>query len=372
MSKINRHIDPTVPHRVLVAPLDWGLGHATRMIPVVRALEQAGAEVFLAAEGRIRTLLGLEFPHLPMLSLEGYDISYSKHPFFLPIHLLKQMPALLKKIKQENEWLHRMQDQYQFSAVISDNRYGLYHSQLKSIFITHQLRIKAPGLMEDILQMMHYKYIEKFDECWIPDAAGDENLSGSLAHPKKLPAMPVKYLGPLSRFKKSGEQKTQHLLILLSGPEPQRTLLEDQMLDELEHYTEPVVLVRGLPGRADKLTINDNIKVYDHLPAQELERLMEQASFIISRSGYSTVMDLAHHQKKSILIPTPGQTEQEYLGKHLVEKKIALCLQQKKFRLRPALDLAAHFPYIFPPFKSDQLMPAVEKFLRTLPPPPGR
>lgn len=372
MSKINRHIDPTVPHRVLVAPLDWGLGHATRMIPVVRALEQAGAEVFLAGEGRIRTLLHLEFPHLPMLSLEGYNVSYSKYPFFLPIHLLKQMPSLLKKIKQENKWLKKMQDQHGFSAVISDNRYGLHHPQLKSIFITHQLRVKAPGLMEDILQKMHYRLIEKFDECWIPDAAGDVNLSGNLAHPKKLPPMPVKYLGPLSRFKRSGKQKADHLLILLSGPEPQRSLLEEQLLDELEHYTQPVVLVRGMPGHADKLTINDNIKVYDHLPSHELESLMERASFIISRSGYSTVMDLAKLRKKSILIPTPGQTEQGYLGKHLVEKRFALCLPQKKFRLRPALDLAAHFPYSFPAFNTEQLMPTVEEFLRTLPPPPGR
>lgn len=359
-------IAPSVPHRMLLAPLDWGLGHATRMIPLVHALEQAGADVFLAADGHIKTLLEKEFPHLQIFNLQGYGVRYSKHPALLPFYLLKQLPSLIRKVKQEQHWLIQMQQKYHFDAVISDNRYGLHHPHLKSIFITHQLRIKAPAVIEGLLQKIHYRFIEKFDECWVPDMAGEINLSGTLAHPRRLPSVPVKYIGPLSRFSGIKEQSEKHLLILLSGPEPQRTLLEKQMLKEMKTYTKPAVLVRGLPGNEDELHIKDTLRMYNHLPAEKLETAMRNASFVISRSGYSTVMDLAKLQKKSILVPTPGQTEQSYLGRYLMKKKFALCVPQQKFRLLPALDLATHFPYTFPALENHLLKNAVKDLLQKL------
>ena len=231
--------------------------------------------------------------------------------------------------------------------MISDNRFGLYHTGLPSVFITHQLSIKTGmgRLADQWLQRFNYQYINRFSECWVPDAAGENNLGGELSHPARFPATTVKYLGHLSRFRGSLEQASPHILVLVSGPEPQRTILENLLLPQLESLKTAVILVRGLPGQAAEIKASANLVVYNHLPAEELQQKILQASLVIGRCGYSTVMDLAALQKKSILIPTPAQTEQEYLAKHVMEKKFALCLEQKGFNLAKALDLASVFDY---------------------------
>jgi uncharacterized protein (TIGR00661 family) len=333
--------------KVLVAPLDWGLGHATRCIPIIRELIVQGCSVILAGEGKVKSLLQLEFPALPFLQLPGYRIEYAFSGWGLAFKIVAQIPKLLSAIKEEQAWLEKVVEEEKIDAVISDNRYGLFNEKIHCVFITHQLLIKAPvKLAEDFLQNINYRYIDKFDECWVPDEAGENNLAGLLSHPTELPSIPTKYVGPLSRFNPDQSQSSQnYLLILLSGPEPQRTLLESQMIEELKQYTKPVVLVRGLPAENGKLDVNENVAVYSHLQAAVLEEKIKSASLVISRCGYSTVMDLAALDKKSILIPTPGQTEQEYLATHLMEKNFALCIEQKKFRLKNALALAADFRY---------------------------
>jgi UDP-N-acetylglucosamine transferase subunit ALG13 len=189
-------------------------------------------------------------------------------------------------------------------------------------------------------------------------------LAGELSYPAKKPSIPVKYLGPLSRFKKENTQDEKHLLILLSGPEPQRTVLENLLIQQLNDYKGPIVFARGLPGESTLLNLSSNICVYNHLPAEELNQKMNEASLVISRCGYSTVMDLAALKKKSILIPTPGQTEQEYLSKHLMKNNFALCIAQNKFGLKNALELSAQFTYRVENFPSENnLSSAIDHFL---------
>jgi UDP-N-acetylglucosamine transferase subunit ALG13 len=265
----------------------------------------------------------------------------------LAAKIVAQIPKILSAIKDEQAWLEKVVEDEKIDAVISDNRYGLYNEKVRSIFITHQLRIKAPvKLAEDFLQDINYRYINKFDECWVPDLEGEVNLAGQLSHPAEKLSIPIHYVGVLSRFDSTQENTEEgSLLLLLSGPEPQRTLLENSLLEELKAYTKQVVLVRGLPETGDVLEVNENVTVYNHLPAEELEVRIREASLVIARCGYSTVMDLAVLKKKSILIPTPGQTEQEYLAKYLMERNFAFCVEQKKFRLKHALDLARNFVY---------------------------
>jgi UDP-N-acetylglucosamine transferase subunit ALG13 len=248
---------------------------------------------------------------------------------------------------------------YQPDAVISDNRYGLYHPKIKSIFITHQLQIKSSaGKWGDkLLQKRNYKFINRFTECWVPDVAGNDNLSGELSHPLKMPAVPVKYIGPLSRFsKKEIGEKKGHLLLLLSGPEPQRSKLEEILIHEILHYNETATVVRGLPGNKTFIPSTGMLQFYNHLPADELNREMQKAEFIISRSGYSTVMDAMALHKKCIFIPTPGQTEQEYIGKYLMSKRIALCVPQKNFSLTSVLEAARNFQFNIPVVVNDSLL----------------
>ncbi len=360
--------------RILVVPLDWGLGHATRCIPVIRELLAQGCEVWLAGEGAQENLLKAEFPQLSFLRLDGYRISYSRSAFGLALKIIRQTHKIFTAIKKENAWLKKMIAEHEFDAVISDNRFGLYHATVPCIFITHQLLIKSPfgKWSENILQKRNYKYINRFAACWVPDAEQENNLAGELSHPSKKPTTSIKYIGTLSRFDSSSSlgdgSKKEHVLIILSGPEPQRSILENKIIKEIGHYNGTATIVRGLPGSSSFIPSTNMILFFNHLSADELNKEMLKAEYVISRCGYSTVMDLVTLQKKSILIPTPGQTEQEYLSQYLYQKQIAFCISQKKFSLTEVLSKAKQFAYRLPAVNSDQvLQQVVSKLIASLP-----
>src|SRR5688572_14932251 len=352
MAKINKNIplqekDPR-KLRILVAPLDWGLGHATRCIPVIYELIRQKAAVWLAGEGAQRALLTQEFPDLPFLPLKGYRVKYGRSAGGVLRSIFFQVPRLLRSIRNEHEWLEQAIAEYGFDVVISDNRFGLYHPDIHSVFITHQLNIKSPlgKWSERLLQKNNYRYIGQFDECWVPDEKGENNMAGKLSHPDSMPEIPVHYIGGLSRLIGTGEvEQKGHLFITLSGPEPQRTMLENVIINEISHYNGTATIVRGLPGSSSIIPSTNDIRFFNHLSTEEYSKEIALAEYVISRSGYSTVMDLMKLGKKSILIPTPGQTEQEYLAKSLMERKKAYCISQNKFRLNTALKEAGKFAY---------------------------
>ncbi|HEY6901378.1 MAG TPA: glycosyltransferase [Puia sp.] len=257
------------------------------------------------------------------------------------------------RVNHEKAWLQRYIRLEQPDLIISDNRYGLYSREVTSIFITHQLRIRTPwgGFADEVLQRMNYRRIRRFDLCWVPDVPGADalagelagGLAGELAHPGRLPSIPTRYIGWLSRFPVAGKVEEQpcDLLVMLSGPEPQRSLLEKKLLEQLADYTGRTVLVRGMPeGRELQGPVPPQLTVYNHLPAAALEGVIRGAGQVIARSGYSTVMDLVRLGKRAILIPTPGQTEQEYLGDYVSSKGWAICIAQKGFSLADALAVA--------------------------------
>ena len=332
--------------QILVAPLDWGLGHATRCIPLIYTLQNLGASVILAAEGATAALLHNEFPEVKLLTLKGYRISYSKNKSTFFLKLLSQVPGIYFTIMNENKWLNKIVKEYSIDAVISDNRFGLYHKQIPCVYITHQLYIETGiGSLNRLLQKIHYKFINRFTQCWVPDAAGQQNLAGKLSHPQKLPLIPVKYLGILSRFKKQEQSILNDLLILLSGPEPQRTIFENILLKQLKNNSQAVVLVRGLPLEKKTIIASENLKIINHLSAGELSKYIQQSKWILARAGYSTIMDLAALQKKAILVPTPGQGEQEYLAKYLKQKNLFYTCAQQNFLLKVAIQNAESFSF---------------------------
>lgn len=337
--------------RVLVAPLDWGLGHATRCIPLVRQLKQMGAEIWLAAEGAQEALLRTEFPDLPFLPLKGYGIRYARASRGMNWKILAQVPKINQAIRSENKWLNKIMAEFSFDAVISDNRYGLHHPDTYSIIITHQLRIKT-GLgkwTEDFLQFWNYKKLKHFDQCWVPDQKENGGLGGQLSHPEKLPPIPVIYTGILSRFERSAlPERKNKLLIILSGPEPQRSILEEKIFRDIAHYNGEATIVRGLPESRTHVPSTGMISIYNHLQAEMLNKEMSEAEFVIARSGYSTIMDAFRLGKKCIFIPTPGQTEQEYLATYLQEKQWAFSMGQNRFDLNEAINKAKAFSYLQP------------------------
>ena len=337
--------------KILIAPLDWGLGHATRCIPIIRALIANGYEVVAAAEGPQSHLLQTEFPSLQILPLQGYRIRYSKSKWGFPFRLLMQLPRLRNTIKKENQWLNKAINEHHIDLVISDNRYGLYSKKIPCIFITHQLTIKAPfEWLEKMIQRINYSYINQYNSCWVPDVAGEPNAAGSLSHPVLLPGTEVHYIGLLSRFQIQPAAKKYDYTILLSGPEPQRTLLENKLLAELPGVKGNILLVRGKPGSDETIRSADHIEIKNHLPGSALQEVLLQSEYIISRSGYSTVMELLSLQKRSILIPTPGQTEQEYIAKKLHDEHICMSVEQNELNCAEDFARAKTFIYQLPAF----------------------
>ena len=316
--------------RILVVPLDWGLGHATRCIPVIRSLMEHN-DVVLAGEGAVVVLLQKEFPDIPILFLKGYRIKYSRHKSLFALKILIQFPGIIAAIRQERKWLKRIITSERIDAVISDNRFGLFNKNIPCIYITHQLHIQAGNNMfNKIAQRIHYHFINKFAACWVPDNKNGQTIAGILSHPLVLPKVPVDYLGVLSRCKRTVTVKKYDFLLLISGPEPQRSIFENILLKAFEKSPLSLAIVRGLPGNNIPLKIsNSKVIIFDHLAADDLCRLIQECESVIARSGYSTIMDLVTLQQKAVLIPTPGQTEQEYLAGYLMEQKLFYTILQE-------------------------------------------
>jgi hypothetical protein len=331
--------------RILLAPLDWGLGHTTRCIPLIAILLSQNAEVILAADGASASILKKEFPTLVILPLKGYQIRYSRQKSLFGLKIALQLPKILRAINDEKKWISKCIKEHQVDGVISDNRFGFRHPSIPCLFITHQLFIETGiSFINKAIQRINYHYINRFNECWVPDDASANNLAGKLSHPGVMPAIPVRYLGILSRFDITVTHTRFDLLILLSGPEPQRSLFEKLLCGQLKNYPGSIVLVRGLPVDGNSREgIPEHVTVYDHLPANELNLLLLQSEMIVARCGYSTVMDLVSLQKNAVLVPTPGQGEQEYLACYLLEKKLFYTTPQTGFNLDKALDAARAF-----------------------------
>jgi uncharacterized protein (TIGR00661 family) len=353
---------------VLIAPLDWGLGHATRCIPVIKIMNQNGWRVILAADGNTATLLKNEFPDLLLLTLKGYNIHYSTKKWMLPFTILLQIPKILSTIKTEHYWLQNTINTHQIDLVISDNRYGLHSSKIPSVFITHQLTIKMPiAWLERWVQKINYSYIQKFSQCWVPDFEGKINIAGVLSHPKTLLNIPTKYIGPLSRFITKENVAFQYTFcILLSGPEPQRTILEKIILKDTIALNEKIILVRGEPNATNTISSSDRLTIYNHLSGEALNNVIQASEYIISRSGYTTVMELMCLQKKSILIPTPAQTEQEYLAEKLYQQQWCYVVPQHDFNIQSAMIAAKQFNYQLPEINNQKLPSTILKLIEQL------
>ncbi|HRN57978.1 MAG TPA: glycosyltransferase [Agriterribacter sp.] len=338
--------------KILVAPLDWGLGHATRCIPIINELVSRNCVVWIAAGGNSLRLLRKQFPLLPFLHSDGYNIIYHTTKSGFRWTIFKQLPAIMAAVKRERRWLQKVMDAHHFDAVISDNRYGLYSQKAISVFITHQLGIQTGmgRLVNKCIQQINYRQIRHFDACWVPDVEGPGNLAGSLSHPGVLPPH-TSYIGPLSRFEKKELGKIYDLLIILSGPEPRRTIWEQLLLDELKTYRGKALVVRGLPGCNDIIEAGTGITIVNFLSSGALGAAIQQSEWVVCRSGYTSVMDLVQLEHKAILIPTPGQPEQEYLAGWLHRNEIFYTCAEGAFSLQQSLREAARFPFNFSAFR---------------------
>ncbi|MFH6767690.1 glycosyltransferase [Gaetbulibacter aquiaggeris] len=331
--------------RILVVPLNWGLGHATRCIPIIKALMAEQFEPIIACDGASLNLLKKEFSNLTCIELPSYNISYSKHGFLLQWQLFKSIPKLLKVIREEHKQIQSIIKTHQIEGLISDNRFGVYSINVPSVYITHQLTVFSGYLTSWLTSKIHQQIIKKHQECWIPDFENNPNLSGKLGH-IKAGKFNLIYLGPLSRFTKTKSKACYDVMVLLSGPEPQRSLLEQKMFSELKSFQGKAILVKGLVETIQTKAQNNHITIYNFMTSNELEAVIQNTKVIISRSGYTSIMDLAKLEKKVFFIPTPGQREQQYLAKRFNNLKIAPYCQQSDFDLEKLKNLDNYSGFI--------------------------
>ena len=306
---------------ILIAPLNWGLGHATRCMPIIDALLERGITPVLASDGRALDLLRAEYPQLNCLELPAYNVTYGSDKMIRA--MAGQLPKIVLAIQQERQAIKKIVAAHKINIIISDNRYGVHHRTTRNIFITHQLNIKIPfAPLGFLVNKINHYYIRRFHTCWVPDYPQSPRLAGTLSDNPGLPS--VQYLGPLSRMKKLDVATQYQVVAVLSGPEPQRSRLEEIILKQLEESDFKAVLVRGITD--DKKVLksdNKNILIHNYLTATALNQAIVASEIVVCRSGYSSIMDLIKLDKKAILIPTPGQTEQEYLAQYLSQKGIS-------------------------------------------------
>lgn len=358
--------------RILVAPLDWGLGHATRCMPVIREIQALGHVPVIAADGEAFNLLKDAFPTTEIIHLRGYRPVYPDDRGNMVWTMLWQSPAFIQRIFREHQALQTLIQKYALDAVISDNRYGLWSNKVPSVIITHQLFIKMPAFvkwMERPVRQLNRFFIEQFDECWVPDFADEENLSGALSHGQRLPCN-TRFIGPLSRFADIQDDDAPHhvpdLLIVLSGPEPQRSLLEKEIIPEAASTGLNTLIIRGIPGKQERSQINDRIFCVCNMDSTQMFKTLKRAKFIVSRPGYTTIMDLAALGKKAIFIPTPGQTEQEYLAWRAEHTHVGVVQRQGNIHLQTALEKLKSIGSAPPPAQSLEYKSAIARFIDSL------
>lgn len=327
----------------LFAILNWGLGHATRCMPIIEQLLQQQQKVVIASDGLAFSFLKDAYPTLTFEILPAYNIRYPKFGSMV-FAMFKQMPHLLKTINKSNELTAALVKKHKVDCIISDNRYGCYNKTIHSIFITHQCNIQLPkffSFAKGLVNKFNHKYINQFNQLWIPDF-DNQLLSGKLSNIKNSIKTKSTFIGPLSRLKLSNKSETSFCTVILSGPEPQRSILEQKIINQAKLIEADIILVRGT-NQVVKYKLPANLKTINIASNKKINELLLNSKHIICRSGYSSIMDLVALQQTAFLIPTPGQTEQEYLAKHLTGQQLFVTCPQSLVNLKNVLEQLENF-----------------------------
>ena len=312
--------------KIIVAPLNWGLGHASRCIPIIQLLIKNNFTPIIASDGNALAFLKKEFSELEFVNLPSYNIKYGKN---LKLSLLLQLPKIWFAVRKEQKIIKNyIASNKDVVGIISDNRFGIRSNKAPSVYLTHQINVLS-GITTFFTSYFHQKIIEKFDECWIPDNKKSQ-FSGKLS--SGIKDSKYKYIGVLSRFKKENLKESIDVLIILSGPEPNRTLLEEKLKKEFLNSSKKIVLIQGKVENLQRKFSENNIIIYNFLLAKDLQSIINKSKVVICRSGYSSIMDLSVIGKKAFFIPTKNQSEQEYLANYLSEKKIAPFCEEGDFK----------------------------------------
>ena len=323
---------PAERKKIVISPLNWGFGHAGRMIPIAQRLQQMGHEIIFGADADLIPMIRQELPGIEVIEVPGIKMHYSR---FMPQYMavLLQVPAVIFASVREHRHLKRIIRHKHPDIVISDNRFGFFNRNLFCVYVTHMIRIPFPKpfrFLDFIGIILHRKIINRYDACLVPDIMGPANLAGALSHVKKRYAKII-YAGLLSRFKAVNPMPAEtepYICLILSGPEPQRTILLRKVSSAAEKNKKKLIVLSTT--KVDSSNNKDNITFVIGRPSSVLQSYIEKAEVVICRSGYTSLMELVSLSKRAIIIPTPGQTEQEYLGEYNNGRWGFTCIRQNE------------------------------------------
>lgn len=315
MESIQKH------HKVLVSPLGWGLGHATRLIPIIDNLLGRGCEVIIGGDEHVLKLLQPRYPNVKCIAFPSVNVKFASGSNQL-LALIRIAFQLFRLTVVEHKELKRLVHRFGIDVVISDNRYGLHAKGVKSILITHQLNPIFPkpfGWLQPLGRWYIRRNAKKFDSCLIPDSQQEFKLTGRLnLGVNRLEN--AQFIGLLSRFHQiqtTPQEAGYDLVAVISGPPPHRDILEQELISLAKRLQLKTLIVQGLPKGQNETTTEYGVTLASHLEDKELALELVSAKYVICRSGYSTIMDLIALNRYAMLIPSPGQTEQEYLAHRL-------------------------------------------------------
>lgn len=249
-----------------------------------------------------------------------------------------QMPRLSWVIQAEQRVVERYIRDEKVDVLLSDNRYGCWSSKVRSIFLTHQLRPLIPNpILERVVHRGLEWWLSRFEEVWIPDQPPPQALAEKLHRGSKGP--PLRYLGWLSRFQPLPPGDIEYTLAaILSGPEPQRTFLEEAILQQAASVHGKILLVRGRSSALPPKLHPSNVEVLGLVSGEGLAVRVRKSRHLLCRSGYSSLMDLKAMSRSALLVPTPGQTEQLYLANRARELKWCVVQNQEEVDLKSGLE----------------------------------
>jgi uncharacterized protein (TIGR00661 family) len=356
--------------RVLFSPLNWGLGHAVRSIPILKELSASGFEIILAGNGFSLEFLRKEFPDWQYVVLPSFEMRYSSGKSQV-ISVLKAFPKIIAASWKEHRRLRQLVKEWNIDIVISDNRFGLFNKNCVSVYITHQLTIPMPvgfRFLTPVIRKLHRMIISNYTYCWIPDEPGVFNLSGNLSHNQTLPKN-ARFIGILSRFQRETfsieTEKQYDFLFILSGVEPQRTILEKKIISFFQENSScKAILVRGVSDEKESIKCVEQLTIINQASEKELKSLLETSEVVVCRSGYTGVMELASINKRAVLIPTPGQPEQEYLAEYLSSYPLFSCVKQDELTFSRLLLAAENTKNHSESFSSGLLKKAIQDLKR--------
>ncbi|NMD01352.1 MAG: UDP-N-acetylglucosamine--N-acetylmuramyl-(pentapeptide) pyrophosphoryl-undecaprenol N-acetylglucosamine transferase [Bacteroidales bacterium] len=338
---------------ILICPLDWGIGHASRVIPIIKKLQSKGHHIFIACSKQQHSFFKNEITNYTWIPSACPSIKYSEKKLSI-FDLIRLIPIIFVGIKKDKKKIDSWVKKHHIQIVISDNRYGCYSQHAYSVIITHQVKVELPKKLkwaEKILHKRIKKMIYKFNRCWIPDIKEMPNFAGDLSLQFSLNGK-SSFIGLLSRFDEnqvleSQPEKTYEVIGIVSGPEPQRTIFAKLLLQQMKELQKPCLLVLGDFSKPTSNYQDDNVSVYSSMNTKELYKAFQSSKFIVARSGYSTIMDLISLRRTAILVPTPGQTEQEYLARYYKSRRMFVIADQDKLNLAESLSELSVYSCIY-------------------------